>query len=50
MENVIQDGPQAFKLPLQPIQFLALRVGGLFIAPAVKLLGEHSEKIPLLGV
>ena len=49
-ENVSQDRAQAFELPLQPIQFAALRVGGPFVTPAGELLGEHPEKIPLFGV
>jgi hypothetical protein len=37
-------------LPLQPIQFAALRERGLFVAPAGEWLREHPEKIPLFGV
>lgn len=49
-ENGAQDRAQAFELPFQPIQFAALRVRGLFVAPAGELLREHPEKIPLFGV
>ena len=37
-------------MPIQPVQFAALSIRGLLVAPAGELLGEHPEKIPLLGV
>jgi hypothetical protein len=49
-ENGAQYGAQAFKLPLQPVQFAALRIRGAFVTPAGELLREHPEKIPLFGV